>query len=117
MHIEAVRQYCLRKSMVTEGFPFDESTLVFKVAGKIFLIAALDEWPRRFNVKCHPELAQSLRETYEETVLPGYHMNKNNWNTIVCDGALNDQQLLDMIDHSYVEVVKTLPKKVRITIE
>lgn len=117
MHIEQIRDYCLSKKSVSESFPFDEWTLVFKVAGKIFLIAALDETPLRINVKCDPEKAVLWRETYEGTITPGYHMNKSMWNTILCDGTLSDIELMEMIDHSYEEVVKKLPGKVRITLE
>lgn len=117
MHIEALREYCLSKKSVTEGFPFGEQTLVFKVAGKMFLLAALDESPLRINVKCDPELAIELREKYDGTVLPGYHMNKVMWNTVICNGDVNDLEILQMIDHSYLEVVKTLPKRLRISLE
>ncbi len=117
MHIEQLREYCLSKKSVTESFPFDEQTLVFKVAGKIFLIAALDETPLRFNVKCDPEKAVELRENFEGTVLPGYHMNKVNWNTVVCDDSINDKLLFEMIDNSYCEVIRKLPKKVQKTLE
>ncbi len=108
MHIEAIREYALQKPDVTEGFPFDEESLVFKVKGKIFMIASLDESPLRFNVKCDPERAIGLREEYPDTVLPGYHMNKQHWNTIVIDGRLTAKQLKEMIDHSYalIDVVK-----------
>lgn len=109
MNIEELRDYCLNKPAVTEGFPFGEETLVFKVAGKLFLLIGLEE-ANRFNVKCDPELAQELRERHLE-VQPGYHMNKKMWNTVYMDGTLTRKQLLDMIDHSYSEVVKGLPKK------
>ncbi|WP_214072906.1 MmcQ/YjbR family DNA-binding protein [Mucilaginibacter sp. dw_454] len=109
MNIEELRDYCLAKPAVTEGFPFGEETLVFKVAGKLFLLIDLDE-ADRFNVKCDPELAQELRERHPE-VQPGYHMNKKMWNTVHMTGTLTRKQLLDMIDHSYHEVVKGLPKK------
>ena len=109
MNIEELRDYCLEKPAVTEGFPFGEETLVFKVAGKLFLLIGLEE-ANRFNVKCDPKLAQELRERHPE-VQPGYHMNKKMWNTVYMDGTLTHRQLLDMIDHSYNEVVKGLPKK------
>jgi predicted DNA-binding protein (MmcQ/YjbR family) len=109
LNIEELRDYCLEKPAVTEGFPFGEETLVFKVAGKLFLLIGLEE-ANRFNVKCDPELAQELRERHPE-VQPGYHMNKKMWNTVYMDGTLTRRQLLDMIDHSYNEVVKGLPKK------
>ncbi|MES2810718.1 MAG: MmcQ/YjbR family DNA-binding protein [Bacteroidota bacterium] len=109
MNIEELRDYCLEKPAVTEGFPFDTDTLVFKVAGKMFLLISLKQG-NRFNVKCDPEWAAELRERHPE-VQPGYHMNKKMWNTVHMDGTLTRKQLLEMIDHSYTEVVKSLPKK------
>lgn len=110
MNIETIREYILQKPEVTEGFPFDEESLVFKVKGKIFMIASLDESPLRFNVKCDPDKAIQQREDYPETVLPGYHMNKQHWNTIVIDGRLTTKQLKEMIDHSYALVDKVKKK-------
>lgn len=112
MNIETLRDYCLRKKHVQETFPFGEDTLVFKVMDKIFLLTGLDQ-PDRFNVKCEPERAISLREEYEE-VRPGYHMNKTHWNTVFMNGRLSDPQLKAMIDHSYDLVVKSLPKNKQI---
>ena len=109
MNIEELRDHCLEKPGATEGFPFGEDTLVFKVGGKIFLITGLQEGDR-FNVKCDPELAVELRERYTE-VQPGYHMNKKMWNTVFMNGSLTHKQLLEMVDHSYDLVVKSLPKK------
>ncbi|MDB5032368.1 MmcQ/YjbR family DNA-binding protein [Mucilaginibacter sp.] len=109
MNIEDLRDYCLQKPGATEGFPFGEETLVFKVGGKIFLITGLDDGDR-FNVKCDPELAIELRERYTE-VQPGYHMNKKMWNTVFMNGALTRKQLLEMIDHSYDLIFQSLPKK------
>ena len=113
MNIETLREYCLSKNHVTETFPFGEETLVFKVVGKIFLLAGLEN-PDRFNVKCNPERAVSLREEYEE-VQPGYHMNKTHWNTVYMNGRLSDSQLMQMIDHSYDLIVSSLPKKQQLT--
>jgi predicted DNA-binding protein (MmcQ/YjbR family) len=109
LNIEELRDHCLERPGVTEGFPFGEDTLVFKVAGKIFLLTGLEQGDR-FNVKCDPELAVELRERYTE-VQPGYHMNKKMWNTVFMNGTLTRKQLLDMVDHSYEQVVKSLPKK------
>ena len=108
MNIEQLREYILQKENVTEGFPFGEDTLVFKVNDKIFFLAGLDSSPLQFNVKCDPEQAIELREEYPESVLPGYHMNKKHWNTIIVDGRLTAMQLKEMIDESYqlVEGVK-----------
>jgi len=111
MNIEEFREYCLSKAHVTEEFPFDEVTLVFKVAGKMFTLTGLDG-DFTFNLKCNPELAIELRETYS-CVKPGYHMNKKHWNTIEADGSVSDQKLREWIDHSYDLVVAGLPKKMR----
>ena len=111
MNIEELRDYCLQKHGVTESFPFGPETLVFKVGEKVFLLTGLDT-ANRFNVKCNPERAVELREQYSE-VQPGYHMNKQHWNTVYMDGALTRKQLCDMIDHSYQLVVDSLPKKIK----
>jgi predicted DNA-binding protein (MmcQ/YjbR family) len=108
MNIESIREYILNKPSVTEGFPFGEDTLVFKLENKIFFLVGLDEAPLKFNVKCNPEKAIQLREEYPESVLPGYHMNKKHWNTIIVDGRLSARQLKEMIDDSYNLVA---PKK------
>ncbi len=104
MNIETLREYILQKPSVTEGFPFGEDTLVFKVNDKIFFLAGLDSSPLQFNVKCDPDKAIELREEYPGSVLPGYHMNKKHWNTIIVDGRLSAKQLKEMIDDSYVLV-------------
>ena len=109
--MEELRDYCLRKPGAEESFPFGEETLVFKVGGKVFLLAGLTE-ENQFNVKCDPDLAVELRERHEE-VRPGYHMNKRHWNTVSMDGGLRTKELRAMIDHSYEIVVAGLPKKVR----
>ena len=100
MHIEQLRDYCLAKAGVEESLPFGPDNLVFKVNNKMFLLASLDESPLRFNAKCDPEKAIQLREDYP-CILPGYHMNKQHWNTVVIDGTLKTVQLKDLIDHSY----------------
>jgi predicted DNA-binding protein (MmcQ/YjbR family) len=113
MNIEEVRNYCLQKKGVTEEFPFDEDTLVFKVAGKIFLITSLSAQPFACNLKMNAELVPQYRELYT-SVAPGYHMNKKYWNTVnFADGNVPRKMLLWMIDHSYAEVVKGLPKKIK----
>ena len=112
MNIEALREYCLSKKEVTEEFPFGNDTLVFKVKGKIFLLAGLDNNPLQFNVKCDPEKAIELREQYD-AVQPGYHMNKKHWNTVTAHGSLSMALLKEMIDHSYDLIVQSLPKKER----
>ncbi len=110
MHIEELREYCLSKKDTEETLPFGPDTLVFKVNGKVFLLAALDVRPLQFNVKCDPDKAIELREAYQQSVLPGYHMNKKHWNTIIVDGILSNKQLKEMINHSY-ELVNGKKKK------
>jgi predicted DNA-binding protein (MmcQ/YjbR family) len=112
MNIEAIRNYCFTKPGVTEGFPFDDVTLVIKVMGKLFLLASLDTVPLNINLKCTPELAVELRERYP-SVLPGYHMNKKLWNTVVIDGSVPRKELLSWIDLSYDLVVAKLTKAQR----
>ena len=101
MNIETLREYVLQKPSVTEGFPFGETVLVFKVSNKVFLLVPLDTAQLQFNVKCDPEKAIELREEWPDTVLPGYHMNKKHWNTVMVDGRLSNKQLLAMVDDSY----------------
>ncbi len=110
MNIETLREYILQKPAVSEDFPFGEDTLVFKVNDKIFLLAGLDSSPLQFNVKCDPDKAIQLREEYPESVLPGYHMNKKHWNTVIIDGRLSAKLLKQMIDDSYDLVAKTKKK-------
>ena len=105
MNVEELRDYAIAKPNTEEGFPFGESTLVFKVKGKIFLLVSLEAEPLQFNVKCDPERAQELREQYE-AVQPGYHMNKKHWNTVIVDGTLSNKQLKELVDHSYNLVAK-----------
>ena len=111
MKLELIRDYCLAKSGVTEEFPFDQQTLVFKVKGKMFLLTNVDN-PESINVKCEPELATELREKYE-TILPGYHMNKKNWNTIMLQANYPLADFWGWIDLSYNLVVSGLPVKAR----
>ena len=101
MNIEETRDYALSLADVTEGFPFGETVLVFKIKSKMFLLLPLDEMVTQFNVKCNPEKAIELREEYPETVLPGYHMNKKHWNTVIVDGRLSSKQIKEMIKESY----------------
>jgi predicted DNA-binding protein (MmcQ/YjbR family) len=101
MNVEFIREFALSLTDVTEGFPFGESVLVFKIKNKIFLLLPLDEIKLQFNVKCNPEKAIEWREEYPDTILPGYHMNKKHWNTIVIDGRLSWSQIKEMIEDSY----------------
>ena len=116
MDIESIREYCLTKKAVEESFPFGETTLVFKVMGKIFLLTSLDNPVLQFNVKCDPEQAIEWREQYA-AVQPGYHMNKKLWNTVTVDGSIPGRVLRGMIDDSYRLVVQSLPKKLRDELE
>ena len=109
MNIEEYRNYCLAKKGVTEEFPFDEVTLVFKVMGKMFALTGLNSDVFSVNLKCDPDWAIELRETYSE-VQPGYHMNKKHWNTVSFEESLSDDFLEKLIDHSYDLVVAKLKK-------
>jgi predicted DNA-binding protein (MmcQ/YjbR family) len=112
MNVETLREYCLSKKYVTEGFPFGEDTLVFKVLEKIFLIVPLNTNNLQFNAKCDPEKAIELREEYD-AIQPGYHMNKKHWNTVTADGSLSTALIKEIIDDSYDLVFQSLPKKLR----
>ena len=112
MNIESLQAYCLQKKAVDESLPFGPGTLVFKAGGKMFLLAALDAVPLQFNAKCSPDDAVLLREQYA-CVQPGYHMNKQHWNTIIVDGTVSDGLLRQWIDDSYNLVIDSLPKKVK----
>lgn len=116
MNIESYREYCLQKPGTTEHFPFNEDTLVFKVMGKIYALSSLMSWENgepRINLKCDPEEAILLREKYPESVLPGYHMNKQLWNTVVLNGELTPKQVQQFIDDSYTLIVNSLTKKLK----
>ena len=115
MNLEIIRTFCLSKKGVSEEFPFDEETLVFKVMGKIFCLTSLDN-PVSINLKCDPEKALILREEHEE-IQPGYHMNKVHWNTVSLIGSLSDKFILDLIEHSYNLVVKGLSKTLKNELE
>lgn len=111
MNIEELREYCLSKKGVTESFPFDETTLVFKVMGKMFALTDTED-EFSINLKCDPEKAIELREKYP-AVQPGYHMNKKHWNTIYIDGSLSDDILKTLIEDSYNLVVNTIHGKLK----
>lgn len=112
MNIEEFRDYCIQKKGVTEEFPFDQVTLVFKVMGKMFALTSL-EGELSFNLKCDPERAIELRELHP-AIVPGYHMNKKHWNTVYSDGSLSNVFIKSMIDDSYRLIVEKLPVKVRL---
>ena len=110
MDLETIREHCFgKRGRITEGLPFGEDVLVFKVHGKIFLLANLSSHPLTVNLKCDPGLALDLRERFD-AVKPGYHMNKKYWNTVVLDGTIPAKDLFKMIDHSYEQVVRGLGK-------
>jgi predicted DNA-binding protein (MmcQ/YjbR family) len=110
MNLESIRDYCLALPGVTEELPFGPQTLVFKVAGKVFLLTPLDTPSTQFNAKCDPEKAIELRETYPD-VKPGWHMNKKHWNTVLVTGRIPAEHIYAWIRDSYELVVKSLPKK------
>ncbi len=115
MNIEYFRDFCLAMKGVEESLPFDESTLVFKVMGKMFALCDINSF-ESINLKCNPEKAIDLRERYE-AVIPGYHMNKKHWNTVYVNRDLNDTELKNLVIHSYDLVVSGLPKKLKIELE
>ena len=115
MNIESLYQFCLAKKGVTEHFPFDEDTLVFKVCDKMFCLVSLKNWEvgdRKLNLKCDPERAVQLRNEFE-AVQPGYHMSKIHWNTVYFGKDLPTLEIMELIHHSYDLIVQSLPKKVR----
>ena len=112
MTFDDLRTYCLTKPATAEKMPFGDGVLVITVGGKMFALIALDEFPLSVNLKCDPERALELREQYE-SVLPGYHMNKKHWNTVKITGELPLKVVKEMIDHSYILVRNSLPKKER----
>lgn len=109
MNIEELINYCLSKKETTEGFPFDEKVLVFKVLNKMYALINIEECSS-VNLKCNPERAIELREAYPE-IKPGYHMSKVHWNTVSITGSLSEKMILELIDHSYELVVSKLRKK------
>lgn len=113
MNLETYYEYCLSKKGVTEHFPFDEDTLVFKVGGKMFALSSLRQWEKgqpAVNLKCNPERAQELRAEYDD-IKPGFHMSKIHWNTIAVNQSVSDALLKELMDHSYELVFKSLTKK------
>lgn len=110
MRFDRVRDYLLSLPGTAEDFPFGPEHMVFRVGRKIFAILAYEETPARVNLKCEPSRALELRESFA-SVIPGYHMNKKHWNTVILDGELPPRQLEELMDHSYQLVVASLPKK------
>jgi predicted DNA-binding protein (MmcQ/YjbR family) len=111
MNIEEFRNYCLSKKGVTEGFPFNETTIVFKVGGKMFALANIEAF-EKINLKCAPDIAIELREEYE-AVKEGYHMNKKHWNTIHVNKDAPKELLKKWIDWSYTLVLNSLSAKIK----
>lgn len=111
MNIEEYRDHCLRKTGVTEGFPFDNKTIVFKVMNKMFALTGVEDFVS-INLKCDPELAIELREEFH-SINPGFHMNKKHWNTIETNGDVTDKKMFELTDLSYNLVVKGLTKKLK----
>jgi predicted DNA-binding protein (MmcQ/YjbR family) len=119
MNLESYYEYCLRKKGVTEHFPFDEDTLVFKVGGKMFALSSLSQWEKgepSTNLKCDPDRAQELRAQYDD-IQPGFHMSKVHWNTININRDVSDGLVKELIDHSYELVFKSLTKKLQSEIQ
>lgn len=115
MNIEEYRTYCIQKAGVTEGFPFDQKILVFKVMGKMFALVDVDGF-ESVNLKCDPERAIDLREKYM-AIKPGYHMSKKHWNTVAFNEDVSDALLFELIDHSYELVANSLTKKLKAELE
>ncbi|RTY85472.1 MmcQ/YjbR family DNA-binding protein [Flavobacterium sp. RSP15] len=119
MNLETYYEYCHSKKGVTEHFPFDEDTLVFKVGGKMFALSSLSQWEKgqpSVNLKCDPERAQELRAEYED-IQPGFHMSKTHWNTVAVNESVADALLKELVDHSYDLVFKSLTKKLQSEIQ
>ncbi len=114
--LEDIRKYCDSKKGVTEDFPFDLHTLVFKVGSKMFALTDINEKELRINLKCDPFRSITLRSQHPQ-IMPGYHMNKKHWNTVLVDGALPDEVVYELIDHSYELVFRGLKKSLRDEIE
>ena len=116
MDAAELRRCCLAQNGAVEDFPFTPEHSVFRVAGKMFALSALERTPLEVNLKCEPELAVELRNSYP-AIRPGYHMNKRHWNTVTLDGSLDDQLVRDMIEDSYDLVVSALPKRVQVELD
>ena len=112
MNIEEFRDYCLSKKYVMECFPFNETTLVFKVANKMFALSGLEHQPSTVNLKCDPEKAIELREQFSD-IIEGFHMSKKHWNTVIIEGGLKTEFIKELVDHSYDLVVKGMTKKLQ----
>lgn len=116
MNIEVFRELCLSMPLAEESFPFDEFTLVFKVMNKMFALLPLNDDPPRANLKADPERSIILREHHHQ-IIPGWHMNKKHWNTVYIEDGLEDDLIIDLVQHSYDLVVSKLPKKIRLELQ
>ena len=119
MNLQTYYEYCLSKKGVTEHFPFDEDTLVFKVGGKMFALSSLSQWEKgqpSANLKCDPDRAQELRVQFDG-IAPGFHMSKTHWNTLTLNTSVPQLLIKELIDHSYELVFKSLTKKLQIEIQ
>jgi len=120
MHIEQIRDFCIAKKGVTEHFPFDEVTLVFKVMHKMFALTSLNNWEKgeqKINLKCDPDKSEELRAEYEG-INPGWYMNKKHWNTVTINSSdVSDDLARELMNHSYDLVVKGLTKKEKLELE
>ena len=112
MNFNTLKNYLMAKPGAVEEFPFDAVTLVIKVSSKMFALVGINDDPPRLNLKCDPAKAEILREIYP-AIMPGYHMNKRHWNTVILDGSIADAEIQSMIDDSYALVVKGLSKAQR----
>lgn len=112
MDLPDLVSHCLSKPAAEESTPFGPEILVYKVAGKVFALTNPSDFPPRVNLKCDPDRATELREQFE-SVIPGYHMNKKHWNTVILDGSLPARLVRELVDHSYELVVSTLTKSKR----
>jgi predicted DNA-binding protein (MmcQ/YjbR family) len=105
--LEVIKEYCLAKPGSSAGYPFGEGTLVFKVLDRMYALCSEDERPLRINLKCDPDDALALRAQYS-AIIPGYHMNKKHWNSLIMDGSLQDSLVFELIDHSYQLVISKM---------
>lgn len=112
MTLENFKNYCISKPGTLEEFPFDFTTMVFKVGNKMYALTDIDDEPLRLSLKCEPMYAISLRQDYK-SIIPGYHLNKQHWNTLIMDGTIPDKLIRQLIDHSYELVFKSLTKAKR----
>jgi predicted DNA-binding protein (MmcQ/YjbR family) len=117
MNVEELCAYCLNKKAAEDTFPFGETTMVFKVMGKIFAILPLDVEETNIALKCDPDRAIELRETHPDEIIPGFHLNKQHWNTVYTETGLSSKTIQELIDHSYELIVKSLPKKIQAELE